>query len=78
MSRPLPRGCPGPHLGGVQAQAGGVPACTEADTPQQTATAVDGMHPTGMHSCLDIFLQAEDPPMKALSLSDIYRVSKLW
>ena len=49
--------------GGVQAQAQGVsrprprprgvciPACTEADTPQQTATAADGTHPTGMHSC---------------------------
>ena len=23
----------------------------EADTPQQTATAADGTHPTGMHSC---------------------------
>ena len=22
------------------------------DTPQQTATAADGTHPTGMHSCL--------------------------
>ena len=24
----------------------------QADTPQQTATAADGPHPTGMHSCL--------------------------
>ena len=41
--------CPG----GVQVQAWGVcnPACTEADTPQQTATAAVGTHPTGMHSC---------------------------
>ena len=54
------RGCPGPGLGGsaqggVQAQAKGmcIPACTEADPPpQQTATAADGMHPSGMHSCL--------------------------
>ena len=31
---------------------GGIPACTEAHTPQgETATAADGMHPTGMHSC---------------------------
>ena len=42
-----PRGCPGPGPGGVC-----IPACTEADTPpQQTATAADGTHPTGMHSC---------------------------
>ena len=50
------RGCPGPGLGGrgvqAQAQAQGVyPACTEADTPQQMATAADGTYPTGMHSC---------------------------
>ena len=25
------------------------------DTPRQTATAVDGTHPTGMHSCFTIF-----------------------
>ena len=30
----------------------GIPACTEADTPpRETATAADGTHPTGMHSC---------------------------
>ena len=30
----------------------GIPACTEADTPQgEMATAADGTHPTGMHSC---------------------------
>ena len=47
-----PGGCPGPCPGGVQAQARGcIPACTEADTPQQMVTAADGMHPTGMHSC---------------------------
>ena len=27
-----------------------------ADTPQQTATAADGTHPTGMHSCLRMWL----------------------
>ena len=37
VSRPRARGC--------------IPACTEADTPQQTATAAGSMHPTGMHSC---------------------------
>ena len=29
----------------------GIPACTEADPSGETATATDGMHPTGMHSC---------------------------
>ena len=38
-------GCPGPGPGGC------ILTCTEADTPQQTATAADGTHPTGMHSC---------------------------
>ena len=28
----------------------GIPACTEADPPGETATAADGTHPTGMHS----------------------------
>ena len=27
-----------------------------ADTPQQTATAADGTHPTGMHSCYKIIV----------------------
>ena len=44
VSRHTPRGSPDTHLGGI-------PACTEADTPQQTATAVGSAHPTGMHSC---------------------------
>ena len=52
-------GCPDPGPGGcVQAQAQGVvciPACTKADTPQQTATAADGTHPKGMHSCSFLF-----------------------
>ena len=40
-------GCLVPGWGGV-----GIPACTEADPPPgQTATAADGTHPTGMHSC---------------------------
>ena len=43
-----PRGVPG-RGGGVPAPGGGgVPG---GDTPQ-TATAVGGTHPTGMHSCL--------------------------
>ena len=37
---------------GGSAPGGGIPACTEADPPPgETATAVDGTHPTGMHSC---------------------------
>ena len=52
---------PGPHLEGVQAQTWRcIPACTEADIPQQTATAVGGTHPTGMHSCLDLSLENKD------------------
>ena len=34
---------------------GGFPACTEADTPPgETATAADGTHPAGMHSCIGL------------------------
>ena len=46
VSRPRPKG-------GVQAQGVCIPVCTEADTPhpQQTTTAADGAHPTGMHYC---------------------------
>ena len=59
LSRPrprgdLPRGVSRPRPGGgVQAQACGrcILACTEADTPHQTATAADGTYPAGMHSC---------------------------
>ena len=67
VSRPTPGGSPGQHpgdlqthtwvvsrptLGCLQAHTWGIPACTEADTPQQMATAAGSMHPTGMHSCL--------------------------
>ena len=57
-------GSPGPHLGV------GIPACTEADTPlppQQTATARGGTHPTGMHSCVEMFQVRES--MNSLDLS---------
>ena len=38
----------------------GIPACTEADPPGEMATAADGMHPTGMHSCcLFFFFQCQ-------------------
>ena len=33
-----------------RAGGGGIPACTEADPSQKTATAAGGTHPTGMHS----------------------------
>ena len=45
ISRPTHEGSPGPHPGEI-------PACTVADTPQQTGTAAGSTHPTGMHSCL--------------------------
>ena len=38
-------------LGGAWSWEGGIPACTEADPPGEMATAADGTHPTGMHSC---------------------------
>ena len=37
-----------------------IPACTGADTPPPTATAVDGMHPTGMH-CLKLIHEHRTP-----------------
>ena len=54
VSRPTPRGkLRGLAWGVLQAHTqGGIPACTEADTPHQMATAAGGTHPTGMHSCL--------------------------
>ena len=46
-------GVPGP--GGAWSGGVGIPACTEADQPPgETATAADGTHPTGMHSCTQI------------------------
>ena len=41
-------------LWGVWSSGDGIPACTEADPPpEETATAADGTHPTGMHSCIE-------------------------
>ena len=37
---------------------GGVSQHALRQTPQQMATAVDGMHPTGMHSCLLLIFTA--------------------
>ena len=52
-SGPDPGGSLGPRLG----RRGCIQACTEADTPpQQTATAVGGTHPTGIHSYFAEFL----------------------
>ena len=49
------QGAPGPHPGDLQGPklggGWGIPACTEADPTKQTATAADGTHATGMHSC---------------------------
>ena len=49
---PGPGGCPDPGCGVSRPRSKGVciPACTEADTPQQMSTVVDGAQPTGMHS----------------------------
>ena len=56
MSRPRPRGRLGVGAGQLQAQVWvGVSQHALKQTPpapQQTATAADGTHPTGMHSCL--------------------------
>ena len=56
MSRPRPRGeVGGSGRGeGSRPEGGCIQACTEADTPQQTATAAEGTHPTGMHSCFHL------------------------
>ena len=43
-------GCPGPGAGGCVSE----PALRQTPPSQQTATAADGTHPTGMHSCLKI------------------------
>ena len=59
MSRPRPRRevgglageGPGPGGGCVQAQGGVSQHALRQTPPQQTATAADGMHPTGMLSC---------------------------
>ena len=47
--RGLVGGSSGPHLG----RGGCIPACNEADTPQQTATSYDD----GMHSSYVIFVE---------------------
>ena len=46
-------GCVCSWGGGVSAARGGGLLCSEAATPspEETATAADGTHPTGMHSC---------------------------
>ena len=66
VSRPRPRGVSAQgmskpiHEGGVQTgrvpspDLGYILACTDVDTPQQTATSAGGTHPTGMHSCFHV------------------------
>ena len=53
VSRPIPRRSPGPHPGGSPGPHPGGVVSQHAlrQTPQQTATAVGGTYPTGMHSC---------------------------
>ena len=46
--------------GGAWSGGVGIPACTEADPPGETAIAADGMHPTGMHSCFPSFITSND------------------
>ena len=54
--------CLSVHWGGGSASVhAGIPPPPGANTPQQMATAADGMHPTGMHSC---YLLEPPPPMK--------------
>ena len=50
-------GFPGPYLGGgLQAHTqGSVSQHALRQTPQLTATAAGGTHPTGMHSCFFMF-----------------------
>ena len=64
VSRPIPRrdvGWGGVLPGGVsRPRPWGVciPTCTEADTPQQMATAADDTYTTGMHSCFQFKFNA--------------------
>ena len=56
----LPGGCLvlGGHLlpgGCLVWREVGIPACTEQNPLGETATAADGMHPTGMHFCFECF-----------------------
>ena len=37
----------------------GRPPLVRHPPPQQTATAADGTHPTGMHSCINLVLQQQ-------------------
>ena len=80
-------GSPGPYPGlrglaggrGLQAQAGGcIPACTEADTTQQTATAADGTHPTGMYSSLQWLNIIKKPPYDLLTELSSFRFSQFY
>ena len=65
VSRPIPgggglrglAGGGGLQAWGVQARGEGVSQHALRQTPQQTATAADGTHPTGMDSCCTICLQ---------------------
>ena len=56
-------GSPGPHRGVSQHALRQTP-------PQQTATAAGGMHPTGMHSCLELL--SEEPEERTV-IRDLWR-----
>ena len=61
VSRPTPGGSRPTPGGGAPGPGpwGGVPACTQPDTPpppQHAATAPGGTHPTGMHLVFEINL----------------------
>ena len=57
---------PGPR--GCLVLGGGIPACTEADPPGQTAIVEDGTHPTGIHFCFQCI---------CFSMTHVY-VSEIW
>ena len=58
---------------------GGIPACTEADSPPpsgETATAADGTHPIGMHSCSHFFVYAKKIGSVGVSLESFLNECK--
>ena len=59
LARGVSRSTPGEGVSRPTPRDVCIPACTEADNPlQQTATAVGGTHPTGIH-CITMKLTRE-------------------
>ena len=56
VSRPTPWGASSPTPGGLQAHTRGVSQHALRQTPRLMASAAGGAHPTGMRSCLNIYL----------------------